>query len=103
MVKIVFLGSCRFAPYEILAVPDPIPGAWNTDEGYEIAFKVFKPAIDAADLVIVYVPDGIGRHTQMDLDYAKSQNKEIILVPSKGLEDGSYNDTEWDEERGKYR
>ena len=79
MVKIVFLGSCRFSPYEILAVPDPIPGAHNTDRGYEIAFKIFKPAIDEADLVVVYAPDGIGEHTGRDLDYAKSQNKEIII------------------------
>jgi len=87
MVKIVFLGSCRFSPYEILAVPDPIPGAHNTDKDYEMAFKVFKPAIDEADLVIVYAPDGIGEHTGLDLEYAKSQNKEIIFVPSKVSEE----------------
>ena len=84
MVKIVFLGSCRFSPYEILAVPDPIPGAWNTDEGYEIAFKKFKPAIDEADLVIVYAPDGIGEHTGRDYEYAKSQNKEILVYTKEG-------------------
>ena len=87
MVKIVFLGSCRFSPYEILAVPDPIPGAWNTDEGYEIAFKVFKPAIENADVVIVHNPDGVGEHTGRDLNYAKSLNKHIIYTHS--LEEGN--------------
>lgn len=80
MVKVVFLGSCRFSPYEILAVPDPIPGAHNTDAGYEIAFKVFKPAIENADVVIVHNPDSIGEHTGLDLAYAESQDKHIVYT-----------------------
>ena len=78
-MKLVILGSCRFSPYEILAVPDPIPGAHNTDKGYEMAFKVFKPAIEEADLVLVYAPDGIGKHTGLDLDYARSLGKSIVV------------------------
>ena len=80
MPKIVILGSCRFEPYEILAVPNKIPKAWNTEKGYKKAFKIFKPAIDNADLVIVYAPDGIGEHTQRDIDYARTQRKPIFVV-----------------------
>ena len=76
----VILGSCRFEPYEILAVPNKIPNAWNTEKGYRKAFEIFKPAIDGADLVIVYAPDGIGEHTQRDIDYARKQGKPIFLV-----------------------
>lgn len=80
MVKIVILGSCRFEPYEILAVPNKIKGAWNTEKGYQIACKKFYPAIDKADLVIVYAPDGIGEHTQRDIDYVKKQRKKIVII-----------------------
>jgi hypothetical protein len=80
MPKIVILGSCRFDPYEILAVPNKIPNAWNTEKGYKIAAKKFHPAIEKADCVIVYDPDGIGEHTQRDIDYAKSHGKEVIYL-----------------------
>ena len=79
MVKITVLGSCAWEPYEILAVPNKIPGAWNTDEGYKIAFEtVFKEAIENCDFVFVYNPTGVGTHTQMDIDYAKKQGKQVI-------------------------
>lgn len=83
MTKIVILGSRRFSPYEILAVPNLIPGAWNTEEGYEIAAKKFYPAIDQADEVWVYAPDGIGEHTQRDLNYATMQGKRIRILTDK--------------------
>jgi hypothetical protein len=79
-MKVVILGSCRFAPYEIIAVPDPIPNAHNTEKGYAIAFKKFKPAIDQADEVWVYAPDGIGEHTRRDLNYALSQDKTVRII-----------------------
>lgn len=80
MVKIVILGSCKHAPYEILVVPNKIPGAWNTDLGYEIATRKFYPAIEKADVVLVYTPDGhIGEHTQRDIDYATEKGKTIVL------------------------
>lgn len=82
MTKFVLLGSCRFEPYEILAVPNKIPGAWNTDEGYRIAAQKFHPAMDKADVIVVYAPDGIGKHTQMDIDYAREIGKTVYrLVP----------------------
>ena len=77
MTKFVVLGSCRFEPYEILAVPNKIPRAWNTDKGYALAAKIFYPAMDKADVIIVYAPDGIGLHTQKDIDYAHSIGKKV--------------------------
>ena len=80
MTKFVMLGSCRFDPYEILAVPKKIPNAWNTDKGYAIACKIFHPAMDDADVIIVYAPDGIGKHTQLDIDYAHSIGKKVYRL-----------------------
>jgi len=80
MVKIVILGSCRFAPYEILAAPDPIPGLHNTEAGYRIACEKFYPAIDEADIVIAYAPAGIGEHTGRDMDYARKKGKPVYVV-----------------------
>ena len=82
MPKIVILGSCRFEPYEILAVPEKVPNKWNTEKGYKIAAKKFYPAIEKADCVIVYDPDGIGEHTQKDINYALSHGKEVIYLYS---------------------
>jgi len=79
-MKIVILGSCRFAPYQILALPDPIPNAWNTEEGYQIACKKFYPAIDEADEVWVYAPERIGEHTFRDIQYALSKGKIVRFL-----------------------
>lgn len=80
MTKFVILGSCRFEPYMILAVPNKIPGAWNTDRGYEVAAKKFWPAMRDADVIIVYAPDGVGEHTRKDIDYAKSIGKRVFFL-----------------------
>ena len=80
MTKIVILGSCRFAPYEILAAPNKIPNAWNTEEGYKKATEKFYPAIAQADVVLVYAPDGVGEHTARDILEACRQGKEIFLI-----------------------
>jgi len=80
MPKIVILGSCRYEPYEILAVPNKIPGAWNTEKGYRKAAEKFYPAIDKADEVWVYAPDGVGEHTARDIQYALSKGKKIREV-----------------------
>jgi hypothetical protein len=79
-VNITILGSCRFSPYNILAVPNPIEGLHNTDDGYRIASLKFYPAISNSDLVIAYIPDGIGKHTQLDIDYANFLNKRIVFI-----------------------
>jgi hypothetical protein len=80
VTKFVILGSCRFEPYEILAVPNKIPRAWNTLAGYLIASRKFYPAIRQADVIIVYAPDGIGEHTQKDIDFAKSIGKKVFIL-----------------------
>ena len=80
MTNIVILGSCRFAPYTILAVPNKIPNAWNTEEGYKKASEIFYPAIEKADVVLVYAPDGVGEHTARDILEACRQNKEVFLI-----------------------
>ena len=80
MTKIVILGSCRFSPYIFLAVPEPIPGLHNTEEGYQTASKKFYPAINEADEIWVYAPDGIGEHTGRDLEYALSKKKIIRII-----------------------
>jgi len=89
MPKIVILGSCRFEPYKVLAVPDRVKGGTNDDVGYQKASKIFHPAIQDADLVIVYAPDNrIGEHTQRDIDYAFAFGKKVfVLVPMKRKHD----------------
>ena len=82
MPKIVILGSCRHEPYEVLAVPLKNK-FWNTDKGYKLAIERFYPAIDKADFIIVYCPNGIGKHTQFDINYAKKQHKQVIYVKKK--------------------
>ncbi len=85
--NIVILGSCKHEPYKV-TVPEKVPGKWNTEEGYEEACKVFYPAINEADIVLVWLPNGkIGEHTKRDLTYALTQNKRVILItPDKVLE-----------------
>ncbi len=79
MVKITILGSCRFEPYEILAIPKANE-FHNTEKGYLIAFEKFKKAMDESDLIICYVPDGIGEHTRRDLEYARTTDATVIVV-----------------------
>lgn len=84
MTKIVVLGSCRFEPYEFLAVPNKIPGAWNTEKGYQKASAKFYPALKKADVVWVFAPDGIGEHTARDICEAQRLGKLVLLlVPFK--------------------
>jgi len=84
MVKIVILGSCRFEPYEVLCVPRKMTDTPHTTEAeYLEATKRFYPAIDEADLVVAYVPDGIGKHTLRDMKYAYSKRKKVVLVGRK--------------------
>ncbi len=86
--KITILGSCRHSPYEILAKPDPLKSSWtrethelhNTEDEYLNATKLFYPAIEASDVIIVWAPDGIGEHTQRDIDHAHEHNKRIIII-----------------------
>ncbi len=83
MPKIVILGSCRFEPYEVLMTPNKLDKnlyAKNHEKAYKQACKKFYPAIQQADIVIVYDPDGVGEHTQKDIDFARSHGKEVIYL-----------------------
>jgi len=83
-MKIVILGSCKVVPYEIIKVPerefreDGTP-LWNTEEGYQQAFKKFKRAIEEADEVWIYC-SAVGEHTLRDIEYAKKLGKKIKLI-----------------------
>jgi len=88
MPKIVILGSCRHQPYEILAMPNKLDAdlyAKDHQAAYIDACAVFYPAIKAADIVLVYNPDGVvGEHTQADIIEAERQGKRIVyLFPKK--------------------
>ena len=84
MPKFVILGSCRFEPYEVLAMPNRITGGTNDDAGYQKACKIFYPAIDEADVVLVYTPDGkMGEHTARDVEYARKRGKKLLFFIGK--------------------
>ena len=84
MTKFVFLGSRRFAPYEIPFVPLIMSDISDEEERYQTSIKKSHPAMDESDVIIVYAPDGIGKHTQLDIDYALKNGKEIFeLIPLK--------------------
>ena len=76
------MGSRRFEPYEILAVPNTIKGAeGNNETSYQKAKEIFYPAIDKADVILVYIPNNtIGEHTLRDIEYAKCQGKTIQFI-----------------------
>lgn len=87
MVKIVILGSCKHEPYEVLFMPNKLnPKLYKEDheKAYLEACKVVFPAIAEADIIIAYVPDGIGEHTRRDLKYADSLRKRIVLIENEG-------------------
>jgi len=84
MPKIVILGSCKYGPYEIIAMPNKLnPELYEKDheKAYEEACKTFYPAIDQCDEVWIYIPDGkIGEHTMRDLLYAIEKQKTVKIV-----------------------
>ena len=82
------LGSCRHKPYEVLQMPNPFDQELldrDQKEAYRQACAKFYPAIDESDFIIVYCPDGIGSHTQMDIDYVKKKGKPIIFIDEDTL------------------
>lgn len=84
MPRFVVLGSCKHEPYEILFLPnklDPTLYREEHEKAYEDAKKVVYPAIKNADVIIIYVPNGIiGDHTQRDLRFAISKKKKIVFI-----------------------
>lgn len=97
MPKVVILGSCRHEPYVILRMPNKLDSKLyesNHEKAFGEACKTFYPAIDEADEVWVYAPDGIGKHTSRDIDYAKSKGKIVrLLVNQRKLEEYLLNES----------
>lgn len=92
MTKIVILGSLKYSPYEIIKKPEPIPDADQSDEGYTIAAKDFYPAIDEADEVWVYAPNGMGVHTTLDYQCALLRGKTIRFLATTPYLSNSFMD-----------
>ena len=89
MVKICIIGSCRYEPYMLLFMPNKLdPELYEKDHerAYLEACKVVYPAIREADIIIAYVPEGIGEHTRRDLKFAESLKKRIVLVEGQSEE-----------------
>jgi len=86
-VKIVILGSCKHAPYELIQAPNPLDlDLYVTDheKAYREACKIYYPKIKEADIVLVYAPNGvIGKHTWRDLTFAIKQNKHVTIINVK--------------------
>ena len=95
MPKIVVLGSCRHEPYKVLIMPnklDPELYAKDHEKAYEHACEKFYPAIDEADIVIVFNPDyTVGEHTQKDIDYARSKGKRVVFTHPTETESDLHN------------
>lgn len=83
MPKVVIVGSCKYAPYNIIQAPNPFD--WKLykedhEKAYEKACEIYYPKIRESDEVWIYAPNGIGEHTQRDIDYALSQNKKVLIL-----------------------
>lgn len=82
-VKIAILGSCKHEPYIVLFMPNKFDRELyekDHEQAYLEACKTVYPALAEADIVIAYVPEGIGEHTRRDLKYAESLRKRIVLI-----------------------
>ena len=73
----MIVGSLNHGDYEVTA-PEKVREDYHNEEGYQEACKRFYPAIDDADVVIVYGKPG--EHTQRDIDYAKNKGRKIIYL-----------------------
>lgn len=80
----MILGSMkRWGEYSVLSPHMINPALYLSDHeaAYKLAQAVFYPAIEKADVVLVYAPDGVmGDHTKEDVDYAISIGKKPILI-----------------------
>ena len=77
MPNIVILGSLRYGDYKV-TYPEKVCEDYHNEEDYKKATQKFYPAIDEADIVIVY---GVaGEHTQRDISYAHKRGKEVIYL-----------------------
>ena len=83
-VKIVILGSCKHAPYELIQAPNPLNldlYVKDHEAAYIEACKIYYPKIKQADIILVFAPNGeIGEHTLRDLSFAIKQKKPITII-----------------------
>lgn len=77
MPKIVILGSLRNGDYEVTA-PKKVCEDYHNEEGYQKACERFYPAIEEADIVLVY--GDVGEHTQRDIEYAFKHGKRTVYI-----------------------
>lgn len=85
MPKIVILGSLKHGPYEVIApkMLDPEKYEKDHEAAYEDAKKILYPAIEAADIIIVWTPeDIIIDHTKVDVTYALVNDKRVVIIGS---------------------
>jgi hypothetical protein len=57
--------------------------ASDHEKAYEEACEHFYPAIEKADEVWVYAPEGLeslGEHTKRDIEFAKKAGKKVMIV-----------------------
>lgn len=84
MPKFVVLGSCKHEPYEVLFMPNKLDTSLykeDHEKAYAEASKVVFPAIEEADVVIVYAPDGIiGEYTKKDVRHAIRHKKKVAFI-----------------------
>lgn len=83
MPQIVILGSCKHEPYVVLISPHKLDAELyqaDHEAAYVEATKKFYPLIEECDEVWVYAPNGIGGHTQQDIDFAKKQGKPVLIL-----------------------
>jgi hypothetical protein len=75
--NIVIIGTLSKGDYKV-TYPVRLSEEYHNEEGYQKATEIFYPAIDEADIVIVY--GDFFEHTLRDLKYAYSKGKNIIFV-----------------------
>jgi hypothetical protein len=89
--NIVIVGTLSEGDYKV-TYPIRLSEDYHNEKGYQEACKKFYPAIDEADIVVVWgIP---GHHTQRDINYAKSKGKNIVFLNRAldvGMEDRGEN------------
>lgn len=68
----------------MLAAPnklDPEMYEKSHEAAYEEACRLFYPAIDHADIVLVWAPEAtLGQHTLKDMQYAAVKGKRVVVI-----------------------
>lgn len=75
--NIVIVGTLSEGDYKV-TYPIHLSENYHNETGYQEACKKFYPAIDEADIVVVWGIPGL--HTQRDIGYARSRGKKIVYL-----------------------